>query len=127
MLTKPNECEFPITIPIHDIAWLAGILEGEASFGYGCTPILEIGMTDEDVINKISTIIKKKYFVTFPKQKMKDGSARKTVYRIRLFGVKAIQIMQWVFPFMGKRRKEKIIEVLNLFYNQKKINYDSTI
>lgn len=58
-----------------DIAWLAGLFEGEASFGLEgrsssrykvstapAFPYIKIAMTDEDAIAKVSKLVNKTYF-----------------------------------------------------------------
>ena len=69
-----------------EIAWLAGLLEGEGSFGIDdrsatryedstapAVPRLELSMVDEDVIAKVARLLRKNYFkpeTTTVKQKL---------------------------------------------------------
>lgn len=105
-------------ISTKDIAWLAGILEGEGYFelsksGYGKYldryQILRIGVTmsDQDVIIRAKNILGapsvqgpylRKHF--------------KPLYRTQVSGPLAIQWMMTLYVFMGARRREKIREII---------------
>jgi hypothetical protein len=93
-----------------EIAWVAGLLEGEGNFSLQSTgsPRIKVGMTDLDTIEKFRRITKttdKKITVT-----SKDG--HKTKYDTAIFGNLAIQWMMTVYSWMGIRRKEKIKDVI---------------
>ena len=92
------------------IAWLAGILEGEGCFGfYRKKATVAITMTDEDVIARVSLLMKTRYSMqSRRKENWKD------TYSIRLSSSKAVYIMATVLPFMGTRRSAKINEILAL-------------
>ena len=92
------------------IAWLAGILEGEGSFGfYNNKASVAITMTAEDIIARVGMLMNTTYSMqTRRKNHWKD------TYSIRLSSSKAIYIMTTILPFMGTRRTAKIKEVLTL-------------
>ena len=90
-----------------DIAWVAGIVEGEGSVGIrnGC-PNIQVQMTDRDVIERLCGIIGVK-----PRTPWRRGRY-KPVYGCVLSGIKAIQWMMTLYVLMGERRKAKIAEVI---------------
>lgn len=98
-------------VNIIEIAWLAGLLEGEGCFyirkGHGATPKITLSMTDEDVLARAALLMDKPYRLL---KQRHEGN--KPVFRTEICGEKALQIMRNIFPFMGKRRTEKIIEVM---------------
>jgi hypothetical protein len=97
-------------IDVVGIAWLAGLLEGEASFGYykGC-PTIQLQMTDEDVINRVAALtgarIKKPW-------RPKGKPTYKLVHQCGIRGMRAIEWMQTILVFMGERRRAKIVEIV---------------
>ena len=104
------------------IAWIAGILEGEGYFGIDNrskkryensktppTPYIRLAMTDEDVVAKLSTLVDKPYFI--PNRKtVKD----KTVYILHIGErEKVLFLLEKILPHMGKRRSERITECIS--------------
>jgi len=106
-----------------EIAWLAGLFEGEGSFGIDArsakrykksfapaAPFMRISMTDEDVIAKVAKLFLKKYF----------SPTRKTVSNKTVFichvGDRAtlLYVLPRMLPYMGKRRKEQINACISL-------------
>lgn len=91
-----------------DIYWLAGILEGEGTFGnYDSSgPVIQINMTDFDVIKRVHTILK-------CTSKISVGNyGNKTTYTASLNGNKAIGWMFTLYSIMCERRQEKIKEII---------------
>jgi|SRR5271157_5030027 len=102
----------------YDLVWLAGILEGEGYFHlynnhaknnktYQYARIC-LCMTDRDVIEKACSMWKCKIQTCKPY----GTSAKKIQYKAIIGGSNAISWMQKLKPFMGKRRTEKIEEIL---------------
>lgn len=106
--------------------WLAGILEREGSFmvvGFekqekATYPvIINVGMTDYDIIKKIADI-----WHISPYKFDSSNTDYKPVYKLKIFGYKALKWMKKLYPLMGKRRQkqiEKCFEALNLSINDK--------
>jgi hypothetical protein len=103
-----------------DIAWIAGILEGEGYFGIDNrkrnykvsesppAPFIKISMTDEDIIQRLSKLLDKSYFS--PSRKTVTG---KKVYTLHIGEKeKLLFILQKILPYMGVRRGERIRECL---------------
>jgi hypothetical protein len=101
-------------VNLKDIYWLAGLVEGEGCFSNGSgTPSLVIQMTDEDVIEKVASMFKKKH----TEQPQRNVNWKK-VHTIGVYGSDAIQWMFTLYSLMGRRRKEKIKEIVEVWKKQ---------
>ena len=98
---------------IEEIAWLAGLLEGEGCFGITCTPTIWLGMCDEDIVKKVALMFE----ATCRERKVMPGHSR--AYATQVCGEKGKQIMLAILPYMGIRRSAKIREVLELAAKRK--------
>ena len=105
-----------MSLSVRDIAWLAGLLEGEGSFRKQVKTInIMVGMTDEDVIARASVMVGYKYLNVAPK---KEGY--KPQYHLTFSGRRAASWMMTVYPLMGARRKAKIMECLRHWLSRQK-------
>ena len=101
---------------ITNIAWLAGILEGEGSF-HSYThkkkwfvARISINMTDRDVISHIAEIVGCK---SFRGPYVNDSHlGKKPLWALAISGRRAIKWMQTLRPHMSQRRREQIDTVL---------------
>lgn len=97
-------------ISVRDIAWLAGLLEGEACFGcYKGCPTIDLQMTDVDIINRVVLLTGAKLKSPW---KPKGKPTYKMVYSCGIRGAEAIGWMQTLYVFLGERRQAKIREIL---------------
>lgn len=113
-----------MSVSLQNIYWIAGILEGEGSFGYhdpkrdrerGYTkrPLIQLKMTDGDIVERVSQIMGGKCRGPYKrKAKTKSGERCKDYYLLSLPMNKAVQWMMTLYPLMGSRRKDKIEEIL---------------
>ncbi|KKK94077.1 hypothetical protein LCGC14_2686470 [marine sediment metagenome] len=97
-------------IKTKDIIWLGGLLEGEGCFSLmksngrnGRCPSISVGMTDEDVIDRISDIWGS------------NVCHRSNHWRTHIHGVYAIQWMMTLYSLFGKRRRAKIEEIIKVW------------
>lgn len=94
-----------------ELAWLAGLLEGEGWFGIDRTgkgrPAIKVNMTDQDVIERVADLLGGIKVGIQPAQ-----GNWKTQYVVRLKGERAASLMRTLQPLMGARRAERIREVL---------------
>lgn len=90
-----------------EIAWLAGLLEGEGCFSYVCSPTIVLGMTDEDIVKRVGNAAGR--HIRGPYQYAHN---RKPVFYCNIHGVPAVEIMRAIRPYMGARRGAKIDEIL---------------
>lgn len=99
-----------------EIAWLAGLLEGEGSFlkpppSDPGRPRISLEMTDQDVVERVAKMFEISYIHTkrYANVKHKDG------FRFLLRGQRAVRLMEVLSPYMGTRRQAQINEVLNSY------------
>jgi hypothetical protein len=86
------------------VAWLAGILEGEGCFEYQCSPGIKLGMTDRDIVERVSLALGRNR-VRGPYQ---YHGNKKPVFYTEIWGSSAIAWMRRLLPLMGERRSAKI-------------------
>ena len=105
-----------------DIAWIAGLLEGEGYFGIDNrskdryefsntppAPFIKVSMVDEDIIQRLSKLLDKSYFSPSRKT-VKD----KQVYTLHIGEKeKVLFILHKILPYMGVRRAERITECIS--------------
>lgn len=120
-----------MTRNIKDIIWLAGLLEGEGSFGWYTVDhsngkrysraSIQLEMCDLDIISRVRDIlyeddykkgISNLYQRTNRTSYDTEYKLDKPSYKIAAFSNRAIQWMMTLYPLMGIRRKEKIKEVI---------------
>jgi len=114
-----------------ELAWLAGIWEGEGSWGYkkGRTrtyptgkvytgsPFLkmQIQMTDKDVMERVSEIMDGRK-ITYTDTPAHRAAGQKPIWSLSLQGEAAFRWTELMKSFLGNRRKEKfefIMEQVN--------------
>lgn len=115
-----------------DIAWAAGLLEGEGSFfireqgSETCRSrmTVKVEMSDEDVIRRIAALFGRSSSNVTTFQPKKDGWSR--TWSKQWNGTEAEKVMCAVLPYMGERRAAKIRECLatpNLSHHPRPRNY----
>lgn len=112
-------------IPELEIAWLAGLLEGEGCFSNRslryCSLSIQLIMTDADVVVRAAKAMGAYKVVKVKENPNRAGS--KQLYRAVVYGDSAIQVMERILPYMGERRSKKIIGLLNLRMSASKSPY----
>lgn len=100
-----------------DLAWLAGLIEGEGTFDSprrvggrggsyrGC--VITVGMTDEDVVARFARLVGAKSYHSRPGR---DG--RLALYSCTISEPYAIVLMLRLYPLMGLRRQQRIAECI---------------
>ena len=85
-----------------DIAWLGGLLEGEGYFALQnkTCPMIRLGMTDEDTVIKAATLMGSSVY------------RHRNVWITRIGGLRAIQWMFMLYPFLGKRRRIMVTSII---------------
>ena len=98
-----------------NLCWLAGLLEGEGCFALRRhsnrpraigSPSIQLQMTDRDVVERAAFLLDR------PVHQRVKADGRKTVYIVELCGRAAIPMMEMLLPYMGKRRADKIREII---------------
>lgn len=104
-----------------DIAWLAGILEGEGCFslanrgiGRKRSPRIFLKMTDKDVIERAALMMGVACRrVTTPNQMAREqAGTHKPVFLAQANGDRCRLVMRLVLKHMGERRTKRILESL---------------
>lgn len=93
-----------------EIAWAAGLFEGEGSFHLtqGNSPQVNVRMTDRDVVEHFHRAIG---FGTFYEHPMKNPR-HKDQYGWRVTGwVGFAVVVEMIGPYLGERRRAKISEI----------------
>lgn len=88
-----------------DICWLAGIVEGEGYIGIATSksPIIQICMTDRDVIEHAARLLGRT--VTGPYARIKQC---KPMFKVAVFGNRAAGWLMTLYPLLGLRRQERV-------------------
>lgn len=99
-------------ITIRDLAWIAGLLEGEGCFHLQnkLYPLIVLQMTDEDVVVKAADMMQAKIY--------RSGN----LWVSRVTGVHAIGWMMTLYTLLGKRRRERVTEIIKIWYEHKYVN-----
>ena len=112
-----------------DVAWLAGLIEGEGSFmvkrvrpdkeWWGLT--IQIGMTDQDVIDRVAALCPGGHINV---DAANESRRTKPLYRWRMTNRPlVVELAQDVLPYLGGRRSA---EALNLLWTAKYASPRST-
>jgi hypothetical protein len=114
-----------------DLAWLAGLLEGEGYFGIGVrkataknrqlrdskTPRITLTMTDEDVVRRAHALAGVgKVYGPYARGEWKPQWSWMVANR-----KDALPLMEKLRPHMGQRRAAKIAEILTEFAELKEL------
>jgi len=98
-------------------AWLAALIEGEGTIcisrdGKRLRPLLDIKMSDEDVVQRAAEIMGASVYGPYVGSKRATYKHAKPLYRTRLRDEPARRIMRAIRPQMGVRRQAQIDKVL---------------
>ena len=99
-----------------ELAWLAGLLEGEGSFQQGppsrpTQPRVMLNMTDEDTVLRAALLMGVVSVV-----RVAPGIPhRKTIFQIALRGQRAVSLMRALRPWMSVRRKAQIDAAISCY------------
>lgn len=107
-----------------EVAWLAGLLEGEGNFEFNnynrSCPRVRVEMTDKDVVDRVASIIGGKPTVR-PAKKYQDHHKQSYVYSAS--GARLIPLLKRMFPYMSNRRRAKLSAIFDQFIDL--IGYES--
>lgn len=102
-----------------DIAWAAGIFEGEGCFSTFPNQNntrryigLQVNMTDEDVVERLYNVFGVGTFAPWHPPSHRE-SGRKPQYRWRVSGKNAEAVFWLIAPHLGKRRIARFMELLS--------------
>ena len=83
-----------------ELAWLAGIIEGEGSFGANVS--LRVHMTDEDVMNRVASMMGTR--IRFEPSRR---ATWKPTWCAAIGGSRAIRLLEQLEPTLGQRRQQQ--------------------
>src|SRR5262245_53748031 len=106
-------------IPPHAIVWLAGLLEGEAWFGWRKTPCIELGMCDRDVVLRAARLMRAHVYVRLP-----SNRRRLAHFRFVVTGRSGAGWMMTLYQLMGLRRRAQISRALECWRRAPRQNRD---
>jgi hypothetical protein len=97
------------------LAWLAGLFEGEGYLGlsHEGRPQIQLGMTDEDVVNRACKIAGVGYVKVRPR--LTKGGKQMWYWTVGRCE-EAAQIIELMLPFLGERRSKRAKEVLHSWH-----------
>jgi hypothetical protein len=99
-----------VQLSMRDIAWLAGLLEGEGAFTMSGGGIaVELNMTDRDVVDAAARLVGA---TSVNRNNNHETRNHKPCYRWTLCGNKAAGWMMTIYSLMGTRRRGRIRELL---------------
>ena len=103
----------------HEIAWLAGLLEGEGSFGYynGC-PTIQVQMCDRDVVARAASVLGVSLRAEY---KPRGRDTYKPVSGCVATGQRAVSWMMTLYALLGERRRTKVRDILTLWHASKRL------
>lgn len=88
---------------MNDLYWLAGLIEGEGSFGYYVgSPRVTVKMCDLDIVTRLAAHLKS----NVRSDKLRPRC--KQIYTVEANGHRAAGLMMTLYPLMGARRQERI-------------------
>lgn len=107
-----------------EIAWVAGILEGEGCFDFNDIylrnyPRVRLEMKDEDIIRRVHALIGGKIYFRKRKQKQHSDTYRLTINQRFYLEPLLLQILPW----LGTRRKVVVQEQID-WYNAHPVVYN---
>lgn len=96
-----------------DIAWLAGLLEGEGCFylNRGRYPGIRLQMSDQDVVERAAVMLGGRARLQDPPSRQ----GRLPSWVVTKGGPDALAVMRLIRPYMGIRRGARIDELLEVF------------
>lgn len=106
-----------------EIAWAAGLLEGEGCFYLrrGTLPIVAVQMTDLDVLQRLHGVFNAGYINVTKTAKVHYKPT--WVWSVST-GKDSVRIMRAILPWMAERRTTKIQEILAVYEEQLKVQAD---
>ncbi len=109
---------------VKEIAWLAGLLEGEGAFcrGWYANPSrhnkkffrvsILLGMTDIDTVKRAAALLGG---AVCSNKKLYGTTSKKQVHTTAIVGPRAIGWMQTLYSLMGERRQKRMAECIALW------------
>src|ERR1700744_662652 len=106
---------------MNDIAWAAGLFEGEGSVRYEGkrqhTLYLSMGSADKDVIDRFVAIVGGHVKGPYRGQGRKTPAHYKLMYQWQMAGLRQVtEILDAFWPYLGERRRAKAADSIADYY-----------
>jgi hypothetical protein len=103
-----------------ELAWLAGLLEGEGSFlkappSSPNSPRVSLEMTDKDVVDRAAALMNGNVV----RRDNLKSTRWKPTYRVIVKGLRAAVLMRLLYPQMSARRRLQIDAALSIYIERK--------
>ena len=106
-----------------DIAWAAGVFEGEGSVGVSGkskAPVtyMSMGMSEQDVLDRFTSIVGTgKVYGPYKGQGSKTPAHYKPMFHWKIRQITEIQrILRLFYPYLGERRRSEAAGVIASYY-----------
>jgi hypothetical protein len=105
--------EIKLSLTETEVAWLAGLLEGEGCFYFNPRKKnpdtkIQLSMTDKDIVERVAKMFSTTIATLLPDPRDIHHLRTKNYYRTYICGVKVRAAMRAIRPFMGRRRTAAI-------------------
>jgi Txe/YoeB family toxin of Txe-Axe toxin-antitoxin module len=100
-----------ISVASPSLEWLAGLLDAEGCFLFQHTPIIQLKMTDEDVVMAVRDTFSPDSIIH--KREDTRKSTYKDIYSLYICGDRATKLMESLFTHLCVRKQNQIIGVLS--------------
>jgi len=105
------------SISIRDLAWAAGFLEGEGSFGcHGGTTRVSAGQVQKEPLDRLVKLFGGRMWLKPP-----TGMGKHPVWTWVIPGKRSAAVMMTIYTFMSQRRKEQIESALSVWRNSRRL------
>jgi|SRR6185369_2741093 len=101
-------------ITVKEIAWVAGIIEGEGCIRFNGTPKITIKMCDKDIIERLAKIFGKPVYSHLSNNKIYSSQ-----YAVYVTSVSAVEWMFTVYSFLGIRKRKQVDDAIRRWLPQK--------
>ncbi len=101
-------------VTILDLAWAAGFLEGEGSFGYYGGPRVTAGQVEREPIDRLIRI-----FGGVATARSTKGFSEKSIWIWRVNSRRSVEVMMTLYCLMSPKRKNEIETTLSRWRLQK--------
>lgn len=115
------------TLAPADIAYLAGLFEGEGCFSTHRSkwkgahhtlitkqPRCQLAMTDRDVVERVAMFLGTRLLGPYENNRQQEHHIKdnKPMFMVSMTGNKAKEFIQMIYPLLGERRRQRIDEML---------------
>lgn len=116
-----HQIQLPISSNPLDIAWAAGLFEGEGTMRVyprmgtkNLQVLMRLAMTDKDVVERYAAVIGVGRVGSIVRAKSPSTAHLKVCFYCDLYGAKVAPLLRLFLPYFGVRRRERALSVLEV-------------